>query len=116
MDDIKPWNAEKELNNRKTDLWEQFGSPGFIIAMLASSFTAMPMNSALNAGAAAMNAINSGDMDKYHKAFDAWKENSSLTLKRLDLEEKQFGRSIPCAPRTWSRGARRITRIGRAVQ
>src|ERR1700686_2830506 len=91
MDDIKPWNAEKELNSRKTDLWEQFGSPGFVIAMLASTFTAMPMNSALNAGAAAMNAINEGDMDKYHKAFDAWKENSNLTLKRLDLEEHEFG-------------------------
>jgi hypothetical protein len=91
MDDIKPWNAEKELNDRKTNLWEQFGSPGFVIAMLASSFSGMPMNSALNAGAAAMNAINEGDMDKYHKAFDAWKENSNLTLKRLDLEEHQFG-------------------------
>src|ERR1700688_1435856 len=91
MDDIKPWNAEKELNDRKTNLWEQFGSPGFVIAMIASSFSGMPMNSALNAGAAAMNAINEGDMDKYHKAFDAWKENSNLTLKRLDLEEKQFG-------------------------
>jgi hypothetical protein len=91
MDDIKPWNAEKELNSRKTDLWEQFGSPGFIIAMLASTFTAMPMNSALNAGAAAMNAINQGDMDKYNKSFDAWKENSNLTLKRLELEEHEFG-------------------------
>lgn len=91
MDDIKPWNAEKELNDRKTNLWEQFGSPGFVIAMLASSFSGTPMNSALNAGAAAMNAINEGDMDKYHKAFDAWKENSNLTLKRLDLEEHQFG-------------------------
>lgn len=91
MDDIKPWNAEKELNDRKTNLWEQFGSPGFVIAMIASTFSGTPMNSALNAGAAAMNAINEGDMDRYHKAFDAWKENSNLTLKRLDLEEHQFG-------------------------
>ena len=91
MDDIKPWNADKELNDRKTNLWEQFGSPGFVIAMLASSFSGTPMNSALNAGAAAMNAINEGDMDKYHKAFDAWKENSNLTLKRLELEEHEFG-------------------------
>jgi len=90
MEDLKPWNAAKELNNRKTDLWEQFGSPGFVIAMLASTFTAMPMNSALNAGAAAMNAINQGDMDNYNKAFDAWKENSNLTLKRLDVEEREF--------------------------
>jgi hypothetical protein len=50
----------------------------------------MPMNSALNAGAAAMNAINQGKMEDYHKAFDAWKENSNLTLKRLDIEEHEF--------------------------
>jgi hypothetical protein len=90
MEDLKPWNAAKELNSRKTDLWEQFGSPGFIVAMLASTFTAMPMNSALNAGAAAMNAINQNDMDSYNKAFDAWKENSNLTIKRLDIEEYEF--------------------------
>jgi hypothetical protein len=90
IDELKPWNAEKELAKRETNLWEQFGSPGFVISMLASAFTAMPMNSALSGGAAAMNAINAGKMDEYHKAFDAWKENSNLTLKRLDLEEKQF--------------------------
>jgi len=90
MDDLKPWNAEKEMAKRETNLWEQFGSPGFVISMLASAFTAMPMNSALNAGAAAMNAINQGKMEDYHKAFDAWKENSNLTLKRLDIEEHEF--------------------------
>ena len=90
IDELKPWNAEKELAKRETNLWEQFGSPGFVISMLASAFTAMPMNSALSGGAAAMNAINAGKMDEYHKAFDAWKENSQLTLRRLNLEEKQF--------------------------
>jgi hypothetical protein len=89
--ELKPWNAGEELKKTKTDLWEQFGSPGFVIAMLGSAFTAMPMNSALNAGAAAMNAINAGKMDDYHKAFDAWKENSRLVEKRMELEEKQFG-------------------------
>ncbi len=90
IDELKPWNAEKELAKRETNLWEQFGSPGFVISMMASAFTAMPMNSALSGGAAAMNAINAGKMDEYHKAFDAWKENSQLTLHRLELEEKQF--------------------------
>ena len=90
MEDLKPWDATKEMSKRETNLWEQFGSPGFVIAMLASTFTAMPMNSALNAGAAAMNAINQGKMDDYNKAFDAWKENSNLTIKRLDIEEHEF--------------------------
>jgi len=89
-DDLKPWNAQKELAEHKTDLWSQFGSPGFIIAMLGSAFTAQPMNSALQSGAAAMDAINAGDMKAYDKAFEAWKENSNLTIKRLDLEHQQI--------------------------
>lgn len=88
--DLKPWNAEAEMGARKHDLWEQFGSPGFVISMLASAFTAMPMNSALNAGAAAMNAINQGDTDAYNKAFGAWKDNANLAIKRSEMEQKAF--------------------------
>lgn len=84
------WNADQELAKRKTDLWSQFGSPGFVIGMLASAFTGAPMNSALNAGAAAMNAINQGDMKSYEKAFDAWKTNADLAFKRLDEEHKEY--------------------------
>lgn len=89
-DDWKPWNAEQELAKHKTDLWSQFGSPGFIIAMLGSAFTAQPMNSALSSGAAAMNAIHQGDMAAYEKSFRAWKENSDLVIKRLNLEHQQI--------------------------
>ena len=84
------WNAQKELSDRKVDIWEQFGSPGFIIAMLASSFSAMPMNSALNAGAAAMNAIQQGKMDEYRKAFDAWKANTDLVIQRQAMEHQVY--------------------------
>lgn len=89
-EELHPWNADVELEKRKTGLWDQFGSPGFIVAMLGSAFTAMPMNSALNAGAAAMNAINQGDMKSYEKAFEAWKDNSKLVLDRIKLEHEQF--------------------------
>jgi hypothetical protein len=88
--DLHPWDAQKELAEHKTDLWSQFGSPGFVISMLASAFTAQPMNTALNAGAAAMNAINQGDMQAYNKQFAAWKENSDLTIKRLNQEHQEF--------------------------
>ena len=89
-EELHPWNADAELGSRKTGLWDQFGSPGFIVAMLGSAFTATPMNSALNAGAAAMNAINQGDMKSYEKAFEAWKDNSKLVLDRIKLEHEQF--------------------------
>ncbi len=84
------WNAQKELSDRKVDIWEQFGSPGFLIAMLASSFSAMPMNSALNAGAAAMNAVQQGKMDEYRKAFDVWKANTDLVIQRQAMEHQVY--------------------------
>lgn len=90
MDDLKPWNADQQMAKYSHNLWEDFGSPGFIIGMIASQFTGMPMTSALNAGAAAINAINTGDDAAYHKAFDAYKENTNLTLKRIDIEQNAF--------------------------
>jgi hypothetical protein len=90
INDLKPWNAEKELAERKTGLWDQFGSPGFIVSMLASAFTAHPMNSALTSGAAAMNAINQGDMAAYDKAMEAWKANTDIAIKRMNMEHEEF--------------------------
>lgn len=89
VDDLKPWNAQT-MAPPPTNLWEKFGSPGFVIGMLASSFTGMPMVSALNAGAAAMNAINEGDDANYHRAFDTWKVNSELAIKRFNMEKQAF--------------------------
>ena len=89
IQDIKPWNPVT-MAPPKHDLWEQFGSPGFLIAMMASSFTAMPMVSALNSGAAAMNAINQGDLEGYNRAFDEWKANTDLAIKRHSLEHAEF--------------------------
>jgi hypothetical protein len=89
IQDIKPWNPVT-MAPPKHDLWEQFGSPAFLIAMMASSFTAMPMVSALNSGAAAMNAINQGDLDAYNRAFDEWKANTNLAIQRHNLEHTEF--------------------------
>ena len=80
------WNANREMAKRETSLWEQFGSPAFLVAMMGSAFSAMPMNSALNAGGAAINAINQGKIADYQRAFDAWKANTDLTIKRLNEE------------------------------
>lgn len=90
MADTRPWNAQAELQARQTSPWEAFGSPGFIVAMLASAFTAQPMNSALQSGAAAINAINQGKMKDYDKSFEAWKANTDLALKRMNMEHEEF--------------------------
>jgi hypothetical protein len=84
MLDIQPWNP-RTMAPQPHDLWEKIGSPGFIIAMLGSRFSAMPMNTALAAGGAALKAINEGDMDGYNRAFEEWKVNSELAEKRHSL-------------------------------
>jgi hypothetical protein len=88
--ELKPWNTEKELAKHETTLWDAFGSPGFLIAMLGSAFSAQPMNSALMAGGAAMAALKKNDHDAYEKAFEAWKENSDLAIKRMNIEHQTF--------------------------
>lgn len=90
LDSLKPWNEQEESAKYKTDLWSQFGSPGFIIAMLGSAFTAQPMISALNSGAAAMNAINQGDLKAHDRAMQAWKDNTDLAIKRMNMEHEEY--------------------------
>lgn len=87
--EIQPWN-EQTMAPKKTTLWEKFGSPGFVLSMFASAFTAMPMNSAMQAGGAAMNAINEGDFEARKEAMDVWNKNTNLALKRLEEQHKEY--------------------------
>jgi hypothetical protein len=87
-EDLKPWN--QNMAPPPHNLWEEIGSPGFLFAMLGSAFSAMPMNTALAAGGAAINAINQGDMDAYDRAFNEWKTNSDLAIHRHQLEQEEF--------------------------
>ncbi len=87
---LRPWNADDERAKRVRGPMEQFGSVGFIFAMAASAFTRSPMTSALNAGAAAMTAIREGDEKSYKSAYEAWKDNSNLALKRFDMEHRLY--------------------------
>jgi hypothetical protein len=87
---LKPWNADKEHSDRVRGPIEQFGSLGTIFAMAASAFTRQPMVSALNAGAAAMTAMKNADEEGYKHAFEAWKDNSQLAIKRFDMERTMF--------------------------
>lgn len=102
---LKPWNADKERAERISGPMEQFGSIGSVFAMAASLFTKTPMTSALNAGAAAMTAIKASDEKGYESAYQAWKDNSNLALKRFDMERNLFEDANKLADRdlkTWS--------------
>ena len=91
IDDIgHKWDAAAQQAATKTSMWEEFGSPAFVISMLASAFSGAPMNAALQAGGAAIEAINAGDQDRYNKAFNAWKENTQLAIKRQQMEHEAF--------------------------
>jgi hypothetical protein len=87
---LRPWNAEQEKAKYIRGPMENFGSVGMIFAMAASAFTRTPMISALNAGAAAMQATQQSDEKAYKQAFDAWKSNSDLALKRFDMERNLY--------------------------
>lgn len=82
---LQPWNADKETAKYTTPTMEKFGSVGMVFAMVASAFTHQPMVNALNAGAAAMNAITENDNEKYKRAYDAWKANTELVVQRNTL-------------------------------
>ncbi len=86
LDELNKWDAKGELQKREVSIWEQFGQPAFVLSMLASAFSAKPMNSALMAGGEAMTALKENRMQDYQRAFDAWKANTDLAVKRFNME------------------------------
>lgn len=84
------WDAQKQSEKFSTSPIEAFGSLGSVVGMLASAFTHAPMQNALNASAAAMDAIRVGDEREYNRAFSAWKENNDLVFKRHEMEQRAF--------------------------
>ena len=89
-DDLPAWDADKELKKRSTSPMEAFGSFASVATIAAAAFTRMPLTNSLNASAAAMTAIHKNDTEAYNRAFDAFKENSNLFLKRHALMHQEF--------------------------
>lgn len=87
---LKPWNADEEAAKRRTDPIEAFGSFGSVFGILASAFTHAPMENALNASAAAMNAIKEGDSKSYDRAHKAWEDNLKMTMDRHAIQHAAY--------------------------
>lgn len=87
---LKPWNHDEESRRRTADPLEAFGSLGSVFGILASAFTRTPMENALNASAAAMNAVKAANDEDYKKAYDAYKFNMQLVEKRHAMIQAQF--------------------------
>lgn len=92
--DLKPWNAEQEKKKYQTSPIEQFGSWGVIAATLASAFTRMPMANALNGAGAAMTAIQARDDKAYERAWESFKFNADLAIKRHNLQHEAYQDAI----------------------
>lgn len=88
--DVQPWDAQRERERNSTPPLEAFGSFATVFAIAASAFTRQPMVNALNGAAAAMNAIHAGDEKAYERAFDAWKQNSQLAIKKHEVQRQSY--------------------------
>lgn len=87
---LKPWNADDEMAKRRTDPIAAFGSFGSVFGIVASAFTSRPMENALNASAAAMNAIKENDKEGYERAYKAWEANNKQTLERHKIQHDAY--------------------------
>lgn len=84
-DALTKWNEEEQSAKYATDPIQSFASLGSTFAILASAFTHAPMENALNGAASAMNAIKAGNDEGYKRAYQAWKDNTDLAVKRHNM-------------------------------
>lgn len=103
---LKPWDAKEEARKTAYDPIEAFGSIGSVFGILASAFTHAPMANALNASAAAMEAVRAGKEDEFKKNFDAWKANNDLAVKRFEMERQHFTDAATLMDRDLAAGTR----------
>lgn len=92
--ELPAWDADAQSQRFHTDPIAAFGSVGSVFGMIASAFTRAPMQNALNASAAAMNAIRAGDEQNFQRAWDAWKANNDLTIRRHAIENQHYQNAI----------------------
>lgn len=92
--DLQKWDAEAEKRKYETNPIESFGSLASVFAIAASAFTKTPMINALNGSAAAMNAIRERDDEGYKRAFEAWKANTDLAIKRHNMMHQDYQDAI----------------------
>jgi hypothetical protein len=103
---LKPWDAKEEARKTAYDPIEAFGSIGSVFGILASAFTHAPMANALNASAAAMEAVRAGKEDEFQKNFQAWKANNDLAVKRFEMERQHFTDAATLMDRDLAAGTR----------
>lgn len=76
------------------DSMQTFGSAAMFLATFGSLLTRQPLVSALNSGAAVMNAVNKQDAAAFDKAFEKWKIDSENAWKMADWDLKAYEKAL----------------------
>lgn len=92
--DLKPFDVKAAEARNTTDPIAAFGSFASVFGILASTFTHAPFESALNASAAAMNAIKAGDKEGFERERKAWEDNTKLALDKHKIQHEQYTDAI----------------------
>ena len=107
-DELQPWDADKQAQKYSTSPVAAFGSLGSVFAMVASAFTDRPMENALNAGAAALTALKANDDESFKRAFEGWKVNTDLAVKRHNIQQQDYQNAITLMSTDMAAGRARL--------
>jgi len=74
--------------NPQLDTISKLGSLGVVVGILGGLLTRSPMRASINAGAAALEAYNSGDQRNYKIAYDNWKTQTDMLFKIAEMQRQ----------------------------
>ena len=87
---VEPYKPPPPPEQKQTDPIQAFGSLGSVFGILASAFTHQPWQNAMNASAAAINAVKANDRAGYESAYKAWQDNTKLMLDRHKMQHEAY--------------------------
>lgn len=82
---IPPAPSPAEANPLKA-----FGSVASVLGILGGLATKRPLMAGLNASAAAMKAIRSGEIETFKQQYELWKTQSDYAFKLADFQNQQY--------------------------
>ena len=85
----KPPQIPERPKTIKDDI-QLWGALAIAFSALASRRTRMPMTTALNAAAAAMNGMREGDKERADQAYKEWQENTKIAFQMADYEQRIY--------------------------
>lgn len=80
--------------NYHTDPMQEFGSGASFLAMFGSLLTKQPLTTALNSGAAVMQAKNAQDANGFKQAMDKWKVDTENAWKMANWQQEVYKAAI----------------------